>query len=132
MADLIVADTDAVIDYFSGRAPLAPAVRMLIESGRLAVTAVTVFELYAGVVGLRRLQELEKFFDVIPVLPLNAAEAEIAGRLFTRLKSKGLTIGTQDLLIGATVLASGLSLLTRNIDHFSVIEGLRIADGKDS
>jgi len=128
LADLIVADTDAVIDFFSGLAPLSSAVRALIESGRLAVTAVTVFELYAGITGLRRLQELERFLDRIPVLPLSAAEGEIAGRLFTRLKSRGVTIGNQDLLIAATVLASGLSLLTRNIVHFCAIEGLRIAD----
>jgi tRNA(fMet)-specific endonuclease VapC len=123
---LIVADTDAVIDFFSGRAPLASAVRALIESGRLAVTAVTVFELYAGITGLKRLQELEKFLDLIPVLPLSAAEGEIAGRLYTRLKSRGITIGNQDLLIAATVLALGLTLLTRNVDHFGAIEGLKI------
>ncbi len=128
MVDLIIADTDAVIDFFSGRAPLSSAVRALIESGRLAVTAVTVFELYAGITGHKRLQELERFLDHIPVLPLSAAEGEIAGRLFTRLKSRGVIIGNQDLLIAATVLASGLSLLTRNVDHFGAVEGLKIAD----
>jgi predicted nucleic acid-binding protein len=127
LGDLIVADTDAVIDFFSGRAPLSSAVRALIESGRLAVTAVTVFELYAGITGPKRLQELEKFLDRIPVLPLSAAEGEITGRLFTRLKSRGITIGNQDLLIAATVLALGLTLLTRNVDHFGAIEGLKIA-----
>jgi len=128
LVDLIVADTDAVIDFFSGRAPLSSAIRGLIESGRLAVTAITVFELYAGITGLKRLQELERFLDQISVLPLSAAEGEIAGRLFTRLKSRGITIGHQDLLIAATVLASGLSLLTRNVNHFGAIEGLKIAD----
>jgi len=128
LAGLIVADTDAVIDFFSGREPLASFVRSLIETGRLAVSAATVFELYAGIKGMKRLQELERFFDLIPVLPLGAAEGEIAGRLFTRLQSKGVTIGNQDLLIAATVIASGLPLLTRNIDHFGAIEGLKFAD----
>jgi predicted nucleic acid-binding protein len=59
--------------------------------------------------------------------PLSAAEGEIAGRLYTRLKSRGITIGNQDLLIAATVLALGLTLLTRNVDHFGAIEGLKIA-----
>lgn|GEM_PF-569415 len=127
MADLIVADTDAVIDFFTGREPLAAVVRELIKTERLAVTAVTVFELYAGVVGARRLRELERFFGRIPVLPMRAAEGEIAGRLYTRLKARGVTIGNQDLLIAATVIASGFSLLPRNTGHFGAVEGLKLA-----
>lgn len=127
MADLIVADTDAVIDFFTGREPLAAVVRELIKAERLAVTAVTVFELYAGVIGARRLRELERFFGRIPVLPLRAAEGEIAGRLYARLKARRATIGNQDLLIAATVMASGSSLLTGNTGHFGAIEGLKIA-----
>lgn len=63
---------------------------------------------------------------LVHVVPLEAAAAEKAGDLLARLESRGTPIGLEDVLIGSTALANGLTIVTRNVDHFERIEGLVI------
>jgi len=126
LARLVVADTDVVIDFFTDTPPQAQAVAELLKEGRLGVAAITVFELYAGVRGAKRLRQLESFFARVPVLPLDLLAAAYAGRIYTDLKSEGVTVGNQDVLIAGICLANGLPLFTRNTSHFAPIKGLNI------
>jgi tRNA(fMet)-specific endonuclease VapC len=126
LARLVVADTDVVIDFFTDTPPHAQIVVELLKEGRLGVTAVTVFELYAGVRGANRLKQLETFFAHVPVLPLDILAAVYAGRVYTDLKSAGLTVGNQDILIAAICLANGVPLLTGNTSQFASIQGLTL------
>jgi predicted nucleic acid-binding protein len=122
----VVADTDVVIDFFTDTLPLARSVAELLKEERLAVTAITVFELYAGVRGAKRLKQLESFFERVPVLSLDLLAAAYAGKVYTDLKGEGVTVGNQDILIAGICLANGLPLITRNKAHFSPINGLTI------
>jgi len=106
-------DTDVLIDHLRG------AARLRDEGRRMAVSAVTRCELFAGrdeELGLRRL--LAPMQD----LPVDAAIAELAGR--TRRRTG---LATPDALIAATALRHGLALLTRNRRHFERVAGLRLA-----
>ena len=122
----MIADTDVVIDFFTDAAPRARVVTELLTEKRLAVSAITVFELYAGVRGAKRLKQLESFFAHVPVLPLGVLAAAYAGRVYTDLRSEGLTVGNQDILIAGTCLANGLPLFTGNSSHFAPIKGLTL------
>ncbi|MFZ2055512.1 MAG: type II toxin-antitoxin system VapC family toxin [Candidatus Aminicenantales bacterium] len=124
MARVAVADTDAVIDFFTDSPPLAQVLAGLLQEGRLAVTAITVFELYAGVRGARRLRLLETLFQRVPVFPLDLVAAAHAGKIYTDLKSEGMTVGNQDILIAGICLANDLPLITRKGAHFAPIKGL--------
>ena len=126
MARLVIADTDVVIDFFTDAAPRARVVTELLTEKRLAVSAITVFELYAGVRGAKRLKQLESFFAHVPVLPLGVLAAAYAGRVYTELRSEGVTVGNQDILIAGTCLANGLPLFTGNSSHFAPIKGLTL------
>lgn len=126
MARLVVADTDVVIDFFTNAPPLAQVLAGLLQESRLAVTAITVFELYAGVRGAKRLKQLETFFERVPVLSLDLLAAAYAGKIYTDLKSEGIAVGNQDILIAGICLAHGLPLLTRNKAHFAPIKGLAV------
>jgi tRNA(fMet)-specific endonuclease VapC len=126
LARLVVADTDVVIDFFTDTPPHSQVVAELLKEGRLGVAAVTVFELYAGVRGAKRLKQLESFFAHVPVLPLDMLAAAYAGRVYTDLKSDGVTVGNQDILIAAICLANGVPLLTGNTSHFASIQGLTL------
>ena len=67
--------------------------------------------------------------DVLPhvkILPFGATEAIQAGELMAALESKGVTIGTEDVLIGATALVGDLVVVTRNKRHFDRIPGLAV------
>jgi predicted nucleic acid-binding protein len=126
LARLVISDTDVVVNFFTDTPPFAQALTDLLKEGCLAITAVTVFELYAGVRGAKRLKQIEAFCERVPVFPLNLLAAAHAGKIYTDLKSKGRTIGNQDILIAGICLANGLPLLTRNTEHFAPIKGLAI------
>jgi predicted nucleic acid-binding protein len=56
---LIAVDTDVIIDFFRDISPAAEVLSELISREQAALTAVSVFELYAGVEGAKRLREIE-------------------------------------------------------------------------
>lgn len=126
MEELIVADTDIIIDFFTDAPPFAQAVSKLIKENKLAITSVSVFELYAGITGKKRLKQIEDFVKNIYVYPLNLIEAAIAGKIFTELKANGSLIGNQDILIAGICIANSLTLLTRNVTHFEIIKDLKL------
>jgi tRNA(fMet)-specific endonuclease VapC len=123
---LIILDTDIVIDFFTGISPGAEGVLKLISQEEAALTAISVFELYAGIEGKRRLGQIETFIRDLTILPLDVIEAALAGKIYTQLKSKGQLIGTHDILIAAVCLANGLPLYTKNVIHFSKIKDIQI------
>lgn len=123
---LIVVDTDVIIDFFRDISPAANVFAELISLEKAAMTAISVFELYAGIEGGKRLRQIETLVQELIILPLNTLEAAIAGRIYTQLKSRGKLVGTHDILIAAICLANDLPLYTKNIAHFSEIKDIRL------
>lgn len=123
---LIVVDTDVIIDFFRDISPAANVFAELISLEKAAMTAISVFELYAGIEGAKRLRQIETLVQELIILPLNTLEAAIAGRIYTQLKSRGKLVGTHDILIAAICLANDLPLYTKNIAHFSEIKDIRL------
>ncbi len=128
---LIVVDTDVIIDFFRDISPAAGVFSELISSERAAITAISVFELYAGIEGAKRLRQIETLVQEILILPLNVIEAAMGGRIYTQLKSKGKLIGTHDILIAAICIANDLPLYTKNIAHFSEIKDIRLLSSSE-
>lgn len=123
---LIVVDTDVIIDFFRDISPAADVFSKLISLEKAAITAISVFELYAGIEGSKRLRQIETLLQQIITLPLNTIEAAIAGRIYTQLKTRGKLVGTHDIFIAATCIANNLSLYTKNVPHFSEIKDIRL------
>ncbi len=66
--------------------------------------------------------------EVLPrvrALPIGEKEGVLAGDVLADLEMRGETIGVEDVLIGATALANGLTVVTRNLRHFQRIQGLK-------
>ena len=128
---LIVIDTDVIIDFFSNISPGAEVVFELITQEKAVLTSVSVFELYAGIEGKKRLSQIETFIRDSIILPLDVIESAIAGKIYTQLKSKGHLIGTHDILIAGICLANDLPLYTKNVAHFSKIDDIQILSGEE-
>lgn len=126
MEGIILVDADIVIDYFNGLAPMADAVEALIKRGALGIPSISVFELYAGIEGRKRLAAVKALLKNSLILPLDGLAAYQAARIYTILKREGRLIGNQDLLIAGIAISNNLPLLTRNIDRFQRIKGIRI------
>jgi predicted nucleic acid-binding protein len=123
---LIIVDADVVIDFFNGVSPGAGVMLRLISKQEVALTSISVFELYAGIEGKRRRAQIETLIQSVTILPLDVIEAVIAGKIYTQLKSTGQSIGTHDILIAAVCVANTLPLYTKNVAHFSKIEGIQV------
>jgi len=61
-------------------------------------------------------------------LPFDDACAERYGIIRSELESAGTPIGPNDLMIAATALAHGATLVTNNVKEFSRVAGLRLED----
>lgn len=76
------------------------------------------------VAGYDLVQELLASFAEAQVLPFDSA----AGSVFDSLRSGGVRLATMDLRIAAIVLASDMTLLSRNTGDFGRVPGLRVED----
>ncbi len=97
-----------------------------------SISAVTASELLHGVhrVGAAKRATTEAFVEGLlqhlPVLPFDLIAARIHARLWATLLSQGQQVGERDLLIAATALAHGNTVVTRDERSFPRIPGLEI------
>ena len=72
------------------------------------------------------LARLRSFFEPFTSLAFDDDAAGRYGILRAQLKRDGRLIGSNDLMIAATALATDLTLVTRNQDEFQRVPGLRL------
>ena len=120
-------DSDILIDYLHGR---PAAVRFVTDhADRVIVSAMSVAELYAGVRGQARDAErvaLADFLELFPIVPVTADIAK-AGGLYRRDYGRSHGIGLADAVIAATAVSSEAVLMTLNVKHYPMFEGLEPA-----
>lgn len=97
----------------------------------MMTSVICVFELRHGASrhphGTRLWSRIEnEVLPLVEVLPLGNPEATRAGELLAELEHRGMPIGLEDLLIGATGLVNDLVVVTRNLRHLKRIPGLRV------
>ena len=76
----------------------------------------------------RNLRLLERFFEPFRSLPFDDRCAEPYGQVRAQLARSGQPIGANDLMIAATALAHGATLVTNDVGEFARIDGLEIDD----
>ena len=123
---MIVADTDVLIDFLEGRGA-ADRILTELESGSLATTTVSRYELLAGSGTRRQRSAVEDLLAYLSSLPLDRSASDRAAETWRALESEGLRIGMADCLIAGIALRHKAALLTRNQRHFSRVPGLVLA-----
>jgi len=98
---------------------------------KVCLSAVSLFELIAGVSGTKRLTQIDALCSIIPIVAVTELAARKAGEFYTSLKEQGLLIGNEDLLLAGTAHDLNLPLLTRNHKHFSRIRELVVVSPED-
>lgn len=122
-----VLDTTVAVDYLRGTAPALALVERLIGDGEEIVANEAVrFELLAGVREHAR-SALESFCSVLSWVPIDETVARLGGELARRYKPSYGGIEDVDYLIAATALLLEAELLTTNVRHFPMLEGLQRA-----
>ena len=99
----------------------------------VGIAAITASELLHGVhraatAAQRRRREafVERLLDVLPVFPFDLVTARLHASLWASLAAQGASIAPHDLLIGATALAVGFRVATRDGRSFGRIPGLEV------
>jgi len=124
-------DTNVCVTYLRGRdARLIQNVQAR-QLGELRLCAVVLAELYYGAAMSNQPQankaKVEVFVRRFVSVPFDAA-ADRFGDIRAHLAKLGTAIGPYDLMIAATALVSGLTLVTHNTREFSRVPGLNLAD----
>lgn len=119
---LWLVDSDILIDVSRGR---ESARRFLVSLGiSWCVSQVNAMELIAGARDQREVHAIDGFLSGCRILPLRAAVGSTAYELLKKYsRSHGLQVF--DSLVAATAIEAGLTLVSRNRKHFTMIETLR-------
>lgn len=127
MTDRYVLDTDAVVDVLRGRQEVIARLAA-VSPDDVAVTTMTLAELLYGVAvssnSERNAQEVERFVSRVRVLPFSREAA--MRHAIVRHAVRAQPIGPNDLIVAATALAAGATLVTSNSGEFSRVPGLAI------
>ncbi len=127
-----VLDTN-VISELVRRRPDSGVVERLraCRAGDLCTAAVCVTELRYGTLrsaaGAAIWQRLEeKILARLPVLEFGRDEALDAAEILADLARRGTPIGIEDVQIAATARVQGMTVVTRNRNHFDRVENLEV------
>ena len=126
MPDLVLVDTDILVDVARGVQAAADFLEAKGASVDLAVCCVSEMELIVGCRNKAELTQLEEFLSRYHRIRLTPDVGDQAIELMRQFRlSHGLLI--PDALIAATAKVTGCDLLTRNRRHYDYIPGVNLA-----
>lgn len=122
-----VLDTDTVVDLLRGGQAVAEKLAAL-SPDDVAVASMTVAELHYGATAsanpVRNRTEVERFLREVRVLTFGNRAATVHAELRWALRAR--PIGPNDLVIAATAVSVGATLVTRNTREFGRVPGLSV------
>jgi len=117
-ADGLLVDTD-VLSYIAWKRPQARAFLPLVEGKLLAISFVTVGEMYFGASnrgwGTEKIAKLEAILRRYTTIPGTYDVAQHYGEVKRAFRDQ---VGENDMWIAATALAHELPIITNNLKHF--------------
>jgi tRNA(fMet)-specific endonuclease VapC len=120
-------DTNIVI-YVIKRRPIEVLGIFNENAGRMAISAVTLSELFHGAEKSAKVAQnlavVEEFSSLLEVLPYTAKASQHYGAIRSALERVGRPIGVNDLHIAAHARSEGLTLVTNNLGEFERVPGL--------
>ena len=123
----LLLDTTFLIDAERDAAVLDDAIR---DDDDAAIAAITIAELRVGVAlatGRRRgarLAFVERVIAALPIVDYDISVAEAHASLLAHVRQQGTPRGAHDLIIAATALAAGRTVVTADRTAFESLPGL--------
>src|SRR5437588_10363553 len=125
-----VLDTDTCSAHM--RRPAQLAHRFIQHTGQLAVSAITLAELYAGAYKHSQVNRLlaliADLLQEVQLIDFDALCAEKFGQVRGSLLQQGIVVPTADLMIASAALVHNLTLVTHNTADFQNVPGVRLDD----
>ena len=121
---MVLCDTDIFIEALKNNPRATDSLRN-IGFENIAISAITLMELYFGALNKRELAKMKSRLLKLKIVQLDQDISESATGLVERYaKSHGLHI--PDALIAATAISHRMELLTYNVKDFKFIERIRL------
>ena len=124
MSDLILIDTDVLVDFFRGHSKAIKFVNT--NSPNIILSSIVVAELYAGIKTDAEQTAIDNFVSIFRVIPVNAEIAK-AGGLYKCQYAKSHGIGLADAILAATAQIVNAELKTLNVKHYPMLKSLKPA-----
>lgn len=122
-------DTNIVI-YVIKRRPRAALEQFNMHATRMAISAITLSELFHGAEKSARpaanLAVIDDFCSRLETLTYGPKAAEHYGSIRAALERSGTPIGVNDLHIAAHARSEGLTVVTNNVGEFERVPALRV------
>ena len=121
---MILCDTNVLIEFYKNNPRITAELRQ-IGLGNLAVSVITVAELYFGALNKSELKKIKENLALMHQMPITR---DISLRFLKLMETYALSHrpGIPDMLIAATALDDDLSLFTLNLKDFNYIPDLKI------
>jgi tRNA(fMet)-specific endonuclease VapC len=128
---MYVLDTNTLIYYFKGQGQVAQNLAN-VPPQEIGISTIVLFELQVGIAKstspAKRTQQLQQLLSRVNLVPFDRDSAVAAATIRAQLEQQGTPIGPIDVLIAGTALACQATLVTHNVQEFSRVSGLAIAD----
>ena len=69
---------------------------------------------------------MEKIIENFPIYLFDLSVARIYARVWANLAKKGINIGAHDLIIAATAISLGFSVITSDMRDYGKITGVKV------
>lgn len=132
----LILDSSVIIDAERRGETVASLIERIIQTTgdqEAALSAVGLTEIVHGIyrastpaIRSRRESFLSELLADLSIYPYNKETAMLAGKIDGEQRAKGIVIPFADLLIGATALSLGYSVLTANTRDFEKIPSLSV------
>lgn len=124
-------DTDVLIDHLVGAPGVTSFLEAMAEQG-LAISIITYMEAYEGAYfgsNPRRLRDrFQRLAEVLTIVPFSLAAARRCAQLRAALRKRESQVRGRalDVINAAIAIENGLTLVTRNIEDYQDIPGLKL------
>ena len=121
---MILCDTNVIIETLKGD---EKTIKIMESIGleNIAISSVTVMELYFGALNKKELNKIKKHLKALNIVHFDNDVSELAVSMIESYsKSYGLQI--PDAIIAATALSLEIKLFTLNLKDFRYIDGLKL------
>lgn len=126
-ANVLLIDTDVLIDYSRGIQKTKDYLEKLEHSHRLSISVITKLELMVGCENKLAFNALKKFLTNFEIIQISKSSSEMAVSLFETYRlSHGVMI--PDMLIASTALTFEIPLLTKNRKDFGFIKNIDLME----
>lgn len=132
MDNKICLDTDFLVNFLRNKKEEVEFIKKSEADNDLATTYINLFELYYGAYKSNEkennLKAISLLLSRINILNFSDESVKKAGEILAKLEKEGRLIEFRDLFIGTIALVNNYPIKTKNIRHFSMVEGLAILD----